>query len=55
MMVNYVPTIHMHEWLRGGVMNPLQTSVELQDKTSFIDPSTGVDLLKGCSPDYLLL
>jgi hypothetical protein len=26
-----------------------------QDKTSFIDPSTGVGLLKGCSPDYLLL
>jgi len=37
------------------VMNRLQTSGELQDKTSFIDPSTGVDLLKGCSPDYLLL
>jgi len=37
------------------VMDQLQTSGELQDKTSFIDPSTGVDLLKGCSPDYLLL
>jgi hypothetical protein len=37
------------------VMNRLQTSGELQDKTSFIDPSTGVDLLKGCSPHYLLL
>jgi hypothetical protein len=37
------------------VMDRLQTSGELQDKTSFIDPSTGVDLLKGCSPDYLLL
>jgi hypothetical protein len=36
-------------------MNWLQTSGELQDKTNFIDPSTGVDLLKGCSPDYLLL
>jgi hypothetical protein len=36
-------------------MDQLQTSGELQDKTSFIDPSTGVDLLKGCSPDYLLL
>jgi len=29
-------------------MDRLQTSGELQDKTSFIDPSTGVDLLKGC-------
>jgi hypothetical protein len=38
-----------------AVMDRLQTSGELQDKTSFIDPSTGVDLLKGCSPDYLLL
>jgi hypothetical protein len=37
------------------VMDRLQTSGELQDKTSFIDPSTGVDLLKSCSPDYLLL
>jgi hypothetical protein len=37
------------------VMDWLQTSGELQDKTSFIDPSTSVDLLKGCSPDYLLL
>jgi hypothetical protein len=36
------------------VMDRLQTSGELQDKISFIDPSTGVDLLKGCSPDYLL-
>jgi hypothetical protein len=36
-------------------MNRLQTSGELQDKTSFIDPSTDVDLLKGCFPDYLLL
>jgi hypothetical protein len=33
----------------------LQTSGELQDKTSSIDPSIGVDLLKGCSPYYLLL
>ncbi len=38
-----------------NVMDRLQTSVELQDKTSFIDPSTGVGLLKGCSPNYLLL
>jgi hypothetical protein len=38
-----------------GVMDRLQTSGELQDKTSFIDPSTGVDPLKSCSPDYLLL
>jgi hypothetical protein len=37
------------------VMDQLQTSGELQDKTSFIDPSTGVGLLKGCSPDYFLL
>jgi hypothetical protein len=37
------------------VMDRLQTSGELQDKTSFIDPSTGVDPLKGCSLDYLLL
>jgi len=37
------------------VMDRLQTNGELQDKTSFIHPSTGVDLLKGCSPDYLLL
>jgi hypothetical protein len=37
------------------IMDQLQTSGELQDKTSFIDPLTGVDLLKGCSPDYLLL
>jgi hypothetical protein len=37
------------------VMNRLQTSGELQDKTSFIDPSIGGDLLKSCSPDYLLL
>jgi len=37
------------------VMDRVQTSGELQDKTSFIDPSTSVDLLKGCSPDYLLL
>jgi hypothetical protein len=37
------------------VMDRLQTSGELQDKTSFIDPSTGVDLLKSCSPNYLLL
>jgi hypothetical protein len=36
-------------------MDRLQTSGELQNKTSFIVPSTGVDLLKGCSPDYLLL
>jgi hypothetical protein len=36
-------------------MDRLQTSGELQDKTSFIDPSTGVGLLKSCSPDYLLL
>jgi hypothetical protein len=36
-------------------MDWLQTSGELQDKTSFIDPSTGVGLLNGCSPDYLLL
>jgi hypothetical protein len=36
-------------------MDRLQTSGELQNKASFIDPSTGVDLLKGCSPDYLLL
>ncbi len=36
-------------------MNRLQTSGELQDKTSFIDPLTGVDLLKGCSPDYLFV
>jgi hypothetical protein len=38
-----------------SVMDRLQTSGELQDKTSFIDPSTGVDLLKSCSPNYLLL
>jgi hypothetical protein len=38
-----------------SVMDRLQTSGELQDKTSFIDPSIGVDLLKSCSPDYLLL
>jgi hypothetical protein len=38
-----------------SVMDRLQTSEELQNNTSFIDPSTGVDLLKGCSPDYLLL
>jgi len=37
------------------VMDRLQTNGELQDKTSFIDPSTSVDLLKSCSPDYLLL
>ncbi len=37
------------------IMNRLQTSEELQDKTSFIDPSTGVDMLKSYSPDYLLL
>ncbi len=37
------------------IMDRLQTSGELQDKTSFIDPLTDVDLLKGCSPDYLLL
>jgi hypothetical protein len=37
------------------VMDRLQTNGELQNKTSFIDPSTGVDLLKGCSPDYLFL
>jgi hypothetical protein len=42
-------------WPKEGVMDQLQTSGELQDKTSFIDPSTGVDLLKSCSPDYLLL
>jgi hypothetical protein len=36
-------------------MDRLQTSGELQNKTSFIDQSTGVYLLKGCSPDYLLL
>jgi hypothetical protein len=36
-------------------MDRLQTNGELQDKTSFIDPSIGVDLLKGCSPNYLLL
>jgi hypothetical protein len=36
-------------------MDWLQTSGELQDKTSFIDPSTGVDMLKSCSLDYLLL
>jgi len=36
-------------------MDWLQISEELQDKTSFIDPSTGVDLLKSCSLDYLLL
>jgi hypothetical protein len=37
------------------VMDRLQTSGELQDKTSFIDPSTSVGMLKGCSPGYLLL
>jgi len=37
------------------VMDRLQTSEELQDKTSFIDPSAGVDLLKSCLLDYLLL
>jgi hypothetical protein len=36
-------------------MDRLQTSGELQDKTSFIDPLIGVDLLKSCSPYYLLL
>jgi hypothetical protein len=36
-------------------MDQLQTSGELQDKTNFINPSTSVDLLKGCSPNYLLL
>jgi hypothetical protein len=36
-------------------MDRLQTSGELQDKTSFIDPSTGADLLKGYSPNYLIL
>jgi hypothetical protein len=36
-------------------MDRLQTIEELQDKTSFIDPSTSVDLLKSCSLDYLLL
>jgi hypothetical protein len=36
-------------------MNRLQTSGELQNKISFIDPSIGVDLLKICSPDYLIL
>jgi hypothetical protein len=40
---------------KPSVMDRLQTSGELQKKTSFIDPSTGVGLLKGCSPDYLLL
>jgi len=42
-------------FLRTIVMDRLQTSGELQDKTSFIDPSISVDLLKSCSPDYLLL
>jgi hypothetical protein len=37
------------------VMDRLQTSGELQNKTSFIDSSTIVDLLNGCSPYYLLL
>ncbi len=37
------------------VMDWLQKSGELQDKTSFIDPLTGVDMLKGCFLDYLLL
>jgi hypothetical protein len=46
-MSKLTPVIH--------VMDRLQTSGELQDKTSFIDPSTGVGLLKGCSLDYLLL
>jgi hypothetical protein len=41
--------------LMVDVMDRLQTSGVLQDKTSFIDPSTSVDLLKGCSPYYLLL
>jgi hypothetical protein len=36
-------------------MDQLQTSGELQDKTSFIDSSIDVDLLKGFSPDYFLL
>jgi hypothetical protein len=36
-------------------MDRLQTSGELQDKKSFIDPSTDVGLLKGCSLDYLFL
>jgi len=36
-------------------MDRLQTSGELQDKTSFIDPSTGVNLLKSCSLEHLLL
>jgi hypothetical protein len=34
-------------------MDRLETSGELQDK--FIDPSTGVDLLKSYSLDYFLL
>ncbi len=42
-------------WSHNIIMDRLQTNGELQDKTSFIDPSTGVGLLKGCSPDYLLL
>jgi hypothetical protein len=37
------------------IMDRLQTSGELQDKISFINLSTGVDLLKGYSLDYLLL
>jgi hypothetical protein len=45
----------MHEFYHNPVMDRLQTSEELQDKTSFIDPSTSVDLLKSCSPDYFLL
>jgi hypothetical protein len=42
-------------WNVKCVMDRLQTSGELQDKTSLINQSTGVGLLKGCSPDYLLL
>ncbi len=47
--------IHPNHVTPLTVMDRLQTSVELQDKTSFIDPSIGVGLLKGCSPDSLLL
>jgi len=44
-----------NNYVFNAIMDRLQTSGEFQDKTSFIDPSTGVDLLKDCSPYYFLL
>jgi hypothetical protein len=39
----------------GDCYGPATNKRRITRQTSFIDPSTGVDLLKSCSPYYLIL